>query len=443
MASRLRFEKRIQQETLPPFIARYFSDTVCPYRIPPARLADFQKEALQEVVARAYEKSPFYNGKMNQAGVKPQDIGSLEDLAKLPFTTKEELRQDPWALLACDKKDILIHVSTGTTGGKEIYKLHTWREYYLNHCIIYPELFPVERGDICFVALPYEMSVAGLNFHNKFIIGYQGAVMPSGKGGAYSTPEKTVKVMRDLKPKFLATTPSYAITLAEAAAEASLDLPGLQLKKIWLMAEGCSPALRERVERIWGATVNLSYGSLECDTLGTQCDAHNGYHINQGHLLLEIVDPSTGKVLGPGETGEIVATPLLHFDTPLIRYRTQDLGYLDPAPCGCGVPSPRLHLRGRAVNQITIKGKAYSALYLEEILLRQPEVGNWYQLVARPDDNEQLKIRAELAAGVEPTPELAVKLAGKMESATGIPCIFEFAAKLPRYRTKAVRVVHE
>ncbi|MCL6477402.1 MAG: AMP-binding protein [Peptococcaceae bacterium] len=443
MASRFRFEKRIRNETLPPFIARYFSETVCPYQMPPARLAEFQKEALQEVVIRAYENSPFYRRKMTRAGVRPQDINDLADLAKLPFTTKDELRQDPWVLLTGDKKDILIHVSTGTTGGKEIYKLHTWREYYLNHCIIYPELFPVERGDLCLVALPYEMTVAGLNFHNKFIIGYQAAVMPAGKGGAYSTPEKTIRVMRDLKPKFVATTPSYAITLAEAAAEASFDLTSLPLKKIWLMAEGCSNALRKRVESVWGTTVNLSYGSLECDTLATECDAHNGYHVNHGHLLVEIVDPGTGKVLGPGEIGEIVATPLLRFDTPLIRYRTQDLGCLDPKPCSCGIASPLLHLRGRAVNHINLKGKSFSPVFLEEFLMRLPEVGNWYQFVVQPGNNDQLKIRTELAAGVEPAPELAEKLAGKMELATGIPCVFEFVAKLPRPREKVVRVVYE
>lgn len=444
MASRLRFEKRIRTSTLPPFIADYFSETVCPYQMHPAKLAEFQKEALQEVITRAYENSPFYRRKMIQAGVEPGDIHNPDDLVKMPFTSKDELRQDPWTLLACDKKDIsLINVSTGTTGGKEIYKLHTWKEYYLNHAIIYPELFPVERGDICFVALPYEMTVAGLNFHNKFIIGYQAAVMPAGKGGAYSNPEKTVKLMHDLQPKFLATTPSYAVTLAETAAEFSYDLSSLPLRKIWLMAEGCSPALRERIEKIWDTTVNLSYGSLECDTIATECDVHNGYHINQGHLLVEIIDPGTGQVLEPGKTGEIVLTCLLRFDTPLIRYRTQDLGYLDPQPCRCGIPSPRLYLRGRTVHQIVLNGKAYSPIYLEEFLMRLPEVGNWYQFVIKPGNNEQLKIRTELAAGVEPTPELAEKLAGKMQAATGVPCVFEFVSKLPRQRGKSVRAVHE
>ncbi len=439
-----RFEKRIREETLPPLIKRYFSQSFCPEEMTEARLAEFQKEALQEVVTRAYEKSPFYQQKMTQAGVKPQDIKSLSDLAKMPFTTKDELRRDPWTLLACDKKDVsLIHVSTGTTGGHPIYTMHTWKEYYLNHSIIYPRLFPVSQDDLCFVALPYEMSSAGLSLHNKFMVGHRAAVVSVGKGGAYSTPEKTVKLMGDLKPTILATSPSYAVTLAEAAAEASLDLTSLPLKRIWLAGEGCSPAFRKRLAKIWGTTVSFSCGATESGIIGNECDAQNGYHIAEGNVLLEIVDPRTGKVLEPGEIGEVVVTCLLRFDIPLIRYRTQDLGCLDPKPCPCGVTLQRFHLRGRKADQIFVKGKAYSPFYLENFLMQLPEVGNWYQFVVKPGNNEQLKIRTELAAGVEPAPGQAAKLAAKMEAAAGIPCEFELVSKMPRPTKKAVRVVHK
>ena len=251
MASR--FEKRLRAASLPDVISRYFSNSVFVDALPQATLTAFQIEALQEVVKRAYENSPFYKRKMSQAGISPRDITAPADLAKLPFTTKEELRQDPWALLACDKREIsLIHVSTGTTGGQEIYTMHSWRDYYLNHAIAYPKLIPVDPSDMCFIALPYEMSSAGLSFHNKFIIGHQAAVVPVGKGGAYSTPEKTIRLMRNLKPTVVVTSPSHAITLAEAAAAASFDLASLALKKIWLGGEGCSDAFRRRVEKIWG-----------------------------------------------------------------------------------------------------------------------------------------------------------------------------------------------
>jgi phenylacetate-CoA ligase len=442
MASR--FETFVREAKFPPFITRYFANSLHPDQMPQSRLRRYQEEAVREVISRAYDNSSFYRRKMTEAGVSPADIESLADIDKIPFTTKEELRQDPWALLACDKKDIsLIHVSTGTTGGKEIYTMYTLKEYYLNNSLVYPKLVPVKRRDVCLIALPYEMSAAGLSYHNRFLLGNQAAVVAVGKGGAYSTPEKTVRMMRNLKPTILATSPSYSMTLAEAAEEASFDLKSLGLKKMWVGGEGCSPAFRKRVEKIWGTTVNFSCGTTESGTIGKECDAHNGYHIAQAHVLVEIVDPTTGKVLRPGEIGEIVLTCLLRFDTPLIRYRTQDIGYIDTKPCRCGVTLPRLYMRGRSVDQIMLKGKSYSPFYLEEFLMQIPQVGNWYQFIVQPGNNEELKIRTEPAAGLEPTPELARKLAAQMEAATGIPCQVELVSKLPRPTKKAVRVVRE
>lgn len=438
-----RFENLIQKATFPPLVAHYFSKKISLDLMPSSQIAEFQLEAIKEVISRAYENSSFYHRKMTEAVVMPQDIKSLADLEKVPFTTKEDLRQDPWVRLACDKKEIsLIHVSSGTTGGKEIYTPHTWKEYYLNHSIIYPRLTPVKRDDLCFVALPYEMSQSGLNFHNMFIVGHQAASVPVGKGGAYSTPEKTIKLMRKLKPTFVVTSPSYAMTLAEAAAEASFDLTSLSLKKMWIVGEGCSSAFRKRLEKIWGTTVNSNYGATECGFIGRECDAHNGQHITQAHVLVEIVDPQTGKVLKPGETGEVVVTCLLRFDTPLIRYRTQDLGYLDYKPCRCGVRLPRLHLMGREIDHILLKGKAYSPYALEEFLMQLPEVGNWYQFVIKRGNNEQLTIRTEPAIGIEPTPELAQKLANKMKASIGVPCEVQFVS-LTRPGTKVIRVVYE
>ncbi|TGE32126.1 AMP-binding protein [Desulfosporosinus sp. Sb-LF] len=439
-----RFEKLIQEASFPPLVARYFSQRVSPDLMSSSRIAKFQEEAIKEVISRAYENSPFYQRKMTEANVKPANIQSLVDLEKMPFTTKEDLRQDPWARLACDKKEIsLIHVSSGTTGGKEIYTPHTWKEYYLNHSIIYPRLTPVKRNDLCFVALPYEMSQSGLNFHNMFLMGHQATSVAVGKGGAYSTPEKTIRLMRRLKPTFIATSPSYAMNLAEAAAEASFDPTSLSLKKMWVVGEGCSGAFRKRLEKIWGTTVNSNYGATECGFIGRECDAHNGQHITQAHVLVEIVDPQTGKVLKPGEIGEIVVTSMLRFDTPLIRYRTDDLGYLDYKPCRCGVRLPRLHLKGRATDHIVLQGKGYSPYALEEFLMRLPEVGNWYQFVIKHGDNEKLTIRTEPATGVEGTPELAQKLSNKLEVSIGVPCDLQFVGKLPRPGIKAIRVVYE
>lgn len=439
------FEKKLQKLRKPELLDKYFSGPDFPDSgMSPAHLAEYQRESIREIVRRAYERSPFYREKMTATGITPDDIRDLGDMERLPFTSKEELTVNPWALLACDKEDIaLIQVSTGTTGSREIYIMNTWDDYYfLELATGYPELVPVGRGDIVLNALPYEMSSAGLAFHKTFLEGCQATVIPAGKGGAYSTPEKTVTLLSDLRPTVVITSPSWAVRIAEAAAERKFDLPGLHLKKMWLTGEGCSPSFRKRVERIWGATANCYYGSLECGGIGIECDQHNGYHIIQGHVYLEIVDPETEMPLEPGEIGEIVVTCLLRYDTPILRYRTRDLGYIDPDPCPCGVLLPRLFLMGRRNDQVVIKNTTLSPFYLEEFLMRLPEVGNWFQFVVPPEGSDVLRIRVEPAPGIRPSPELADTLASKMEYGTGLPCEIEFVDRIPRSNEKTLRVVH-
>jgi len=438
------FEK-LQALKLPPVVSRHLSGAAQPDDMTPGALERYQTDSLRAVVQRAHERSPFYRAKMDRAGVGPADIARLADLEKLPFLTKDELRGAPWLLLTCDKEDIaLIQVSTGTTGGEEIYMMYTWRDYLLHDLSPrYSRLFPVGPGDVCLNALPYEMSTAGLAFHKTFMDGYGATVIPAGKSGAYSTPAKTLKVVEDLRPNVVVTSPSWAITLAEEAASRGFDLARLNLKKMWLTGEGCSPAFRRRIEAIWGTTANFFYGSLECGVLGIECDQHEGYHLPQGHVILEIVDPRTGASLGPGETGEIVVTALLRYDSPILRFRTGDLGVVDTAPCACGVALPRFHMRGRAADQIRAAGRSFSPVYLEEILMRAPEVGNWFQFVVPARGGDGIKIRCELSKGQQPTAALADALAGRMRAATGATFEVELVEKLPRSPGKAARVVHE
>src|SRR5690606_13364429 len=214
------------------------------------------------------------------------------------------------------------------------------------------------------------------------------------------------------------------------------------LRKMWLTGEGCSFAFRSRVEALWKTKANFYYGSLECGALGIECDAHAGYHIPMAHSYVEIVDPESGQVLEPGEIGEIVVTNLLRRDTPLIRYRTQDLGYIETEKCRCGVELPRLFLRGRQVDQIEIGGMSFSPFYIEEFLMRMPEVGNWYHFIV-PADGGVLTVRTELAEGVVRSPELADRLASELEFHVGVPCRFELVDEIPRPSGKTVRVIHE
>lgn len=439
------FETRLKDARTPPVISRYFSEKENADSLPAERLAGYQFESLKAIIQRAYAQSPFYREKMTRAGVHPDELQHLSDLSRLPFLTKDELRGNPWVLLTCDKKDIvLIQVSTGTTGGEEIYMTYTWNDYLLHDLSPrYEALFPVGPGDICLNALPYEMSTAGLAFHKTFMDGYRATVIPAGKGGAYSTPAKTLKMIQDLRPTIVVTSPSWAITLAEEAARCSFELSSLGLKKMWLTGEGCSSAFRQRVEKLFGTTANYFYGSLECGALGIECDAHSGYHLAQAHAHMEIVDPKTGTPVKPGDLGEIVVTALLRYDSPVIRFRTGDLGYLETAPCTCGSTLTRFHMRGRAFDQLQFRGKALSPLFLEEFLMRIPEVGNWFQFVMPSSDSARIKIRCELADGVQPSNALAATIAHQMEATTRLPFDIEFVEHLPRPGGKAVRVVRE
>ena len=442
---RASFEEKLRTLRNPPAIANYFSGEGQADAMPPETLARYQLESLKAVVQRAYDHSPFYREKMTRAGVSPDDLQQLSDVTRLPFLTKDELRGQPWLLLTCDKKDVaLIQVSTGTTGGEEIYMTYTWNDYLLHDLSPrYTKLFPVGPGDVCLNALPYEMSTAGLAFHKTFMDGYQATVIPAGKGGAYSTPAKTIKMIRDLRPSIVVTSPSWSISLAEEAAKASFDLKSLGLKKMWLTGEGCSPAFRQRVEKIWGTTANYFYGSLECGQLGIECDAHDGYHLAQAHVLMEIVDPKTGRVLPPGEVGEIVVTALLRYDSPILRFRTGDLGSMRTDTCACGSTLTRFYMKGRAFDQLHFRGQPFSPFFVEEHLMRMPEVGNWFQFVMPKSDSASIKIRCELAQGIKPSQELATTLANRMKLSTGLSFDIEIVDRMPRPTAKAVRVVRE
>lgn len=439
------FEQRLRKLKTPPAISRYLNGTEQADALSPDTLARYQLESLQAIVRRAYERSPFYREKFSRAGVTPEDIQSLEDVGRLPLLTKDELRGHPWRLLACERKDIaLIQVSTGTTGGEEIYMAYTWNDYLLHDLSPrYASLFPAGPGDVCLNALPYEMSTAGLAFHKTFMEGCEATVIPAGKGGAYSTPEKTLKLIKDLRPNLIVTSPSWAVILLEEAARVGFDPRQLELKKLWLTGEGCSPAFRQRVERLWGTTANFFYGSLECGVLGIECDQHSGYHLAQAHVLMELLEPRTGAPVPPGQVGEITVTSLLRYDSPVLRFRTGDLGCLETAPCACGSTLVRFHMRGRVGDQLHYRGRPLSPFFLEEVLLRQPEVGLWFQFVLPSSDEARLKIRCEPAQGLQPSPALAATLASRMEAGTGLPFDIELVEHLPRPSGKVARVVRE
>ncbi|MBV8263447.1 MAG: AMP-binding protein [Candidatus Eremiobacteraeota bacterium] len=262
----------------------------------------------------------------------------------------------------------------------------------------YPRLLmPVKADDVVLNALPYEMSSSGQSFQRSLQGVTRALVVPAGKGGFYSDPYKTAQIMADLRVTVLITTPSYAMLLAEIVLQLSVrpssDIP---LRFIWLTGEGCAPAYRRRLEELWQCQGLVFYGSMECGSIAIECNYQSGGHVSAGHLYLEIIDPGTGRPLPPGEQGEVVCTLLQRKASPLIRYRTQDLAILDVSPCPCGVLLPRLHIRGRIVDQVAAGEAAepvVSPYVIEEVLYSQPEIGHNYQIYF---SESGLRIDAEL-----------------------------------------------
>jgi phenylacetate-coenzyme A ligase PaaK-like adenylate-forming protein len=393
----------------------------------PARLEAYQRDALADVIGQAFARNDFYRERFRAADVSPATLRLPRDLGRLPLLQKDDLRGRPWLLLTVERDQLSqINMSTGTTGGQEIYVPQTWED--LNVRGLEPTLktlVPVGPEDVVLNALPYDMSSAGLAFHRTFQRGRGAIVVPAGKGGVYSTPESAVGLLRDLGATVLLTGPSYSVLMSEAGARLGIDLPALPLRFMWLTGEGCSPAFRARIEATWGCPAYFYYGSLEAGPLGVECAHKCGYHIAAGHVHVEIVDPGTGAVVPLGTAGHVVVTSLTRVGAPLIRYDTQDLATLDDAPCACGVSIPRLRLLGRAVDQLRIAERSYSPYHVEELLMRIVEVGPWYELVPSA---ERLHVRVETAPGVAPSPAVRDLIKSRLETGLSVPVSVELAA---------------
>jgi phenylacetate-CoA ligase len=431
---------------LPGILRTYFGDPAAPpiEHWPEDRLRAYQTEAVAEQLAHVYAHSRFYRAKFEQTGVRPGDFRGLADLARFPFTTKDELRAGarggPWVLLAVPKEEVcLVHTSTGTTGGDWSYLFYTWEDMHVRDFAPYPRLLmPVAAGDVVLNALPYEMSSSGQSFQRS-LQGVAGAlVVPAGKGGFYADPYKTVQIMADLRATVLLTTPPYTMLLAEVAEQLGHG-PGSDVapRLLWLTGEGCAPAYRRRLEELWRCQGLVFYGSMECGCIGIECPRQAGGHVCMGHLLVEVIDPQTGRPAAPGQVGEVVCTVLQRRASPLVRFRTQDLASLDPTPCPCGVRFPRLHIRGRIADQVSRgTAEAVSPHVIEEVLYSQSEMGNNYQLYV---GGERLRIEAELRRGAHRPDEARGRILDQLRR-RGLEADLAWVEHVPRLAGKSRRV---
>ncbi|MCB2189209.1 MAG: phenylacetate--CoA ligase [Deltaproteobacteria bacterium] len=345
----------------------------------------FQLGKLQETVAWVYERVPFYKKKLDELGVKPEDIKSLSDLAKLPFTVKTDLRDNyPFGLCAVPMNQVArVHASSGTTG-KPITGPYTkedlaqWQECMARSLTA----AGVTSDDICQNAYGLGLFTGGLGFH-------QGAeavgctVIPASSG----MTERQIMLMRDFGTTVLFSTPSYALTIAEKASEMGVDLRELPVRVGVFGAEPWTVEMRQEIENRIGIKAHEAYGLTELMGPGVSfdCSQQDGYlHVNEDQVLAEIIDPVTEEVLPLGEKGELVFTAIQRRAMPILRYRTRDITELKREKCGCGRTLLKMKkVFGRSDDMLIISGVNVFPSQIESILLEVPEVEPQYVLIIR------------------------------------------------------------
>lgn len=403
---------------------------------------NYTLEGLKSVCNWVFNNNKFYNNAFSKAGIQSNTVKSLDDFKKVPFLSKEDLRTDKYYTCCIPSNEIAqVFSSTGTTGGKPVYMFHSWDDLFIRDLAINSKLLDIKPEDVVVNALPYEMSSSGLSFHNTCQSKIGATVISTGKGGFYSTPEKTVEVIRDLKPTIIITTPTYAMLIGQMLKdEISETDESITVRKIYLTGEGCSKAFKNRLEKIWDCECYAFYGSLEAGQIGVECSGGNGYHIYGSHTHVEIVDPKTGEVLPEGSKGEVVITTLLRQGSPLVRYRTGDLGYIETTDCSCGIKDKKLFLIGRTVQQVLLNGKDYSPIFLEQMLLSMDEVGNDYRFIVK---DGKLTIKIVLNEGYEFSNSITESIQNRFMQFTGIENKVVIVDEFPRCPGKVIRVIYE
>ncbi len=351
--------------------------------LPREALEAIQLRRLQRVVERVYSTVPFYRKKLKAAGIKPGDIQSLADLKLLPFTTKQDLRDNyPFGMFAVPMDNVVrIHASSGTTGqptvvGYTARDVSTWAELMARSLMA----GGASPGDIIHNAYGYGLFTGGLGVHyGAERLG--ASVIPISGGNT----KRQVLIMKDFGPTILTCTPSYALHLAEAAHEMGVDFADLKFKSGIFGAEPWSETMRDEIEKKLGLTAVDIYGLSEVIGPGVamECiEAKAGLHVFEDHFIPEIINPESGEALAPGENGELVFTTITKEAFPILRYRTRDITCLDQSPCVCGRTMARMQrVTGRSDDMLIIRGVNVFPSQIESVLMDMEEVEPHYQLV--------------------------------------------------------------
>jgi len=418
--------------------------------LPRLELEQLQMARVRAGVARLQRSdTPFYR---RLDGIDPETLRTGDDLARLPFTTKADLRdQYPFGMLAVPRREIVrIHASSGTTG-KPTVVAYTRADLDLWSDVLARGLVAggVTEDDIFQNAAGYGLFTGGLGFHDAATrVGAM--VVPTSSGNT----ARQVLLLRDLGVTLLNGTPSYALHIAEVAAAEGIDLPSLPLRAAFLGAEPMSEALQDEIAARMGVTVYEQYGLSEVIGPGvaSACGVGRELHVWDDHYIPEIVDPDSGERLPDGEIGELVFTAPTKEALPMVRYRTRDRTYLTREPCPCGRTSARIgKILGRTDDMLIVRGVNVFPSQIEHTLVGLAEFAPHYQLVltTRADRQDELRVRIEpfdhLGAESGARAALSGRARAALHDTLGLQVVVELVAPgtIPRSEGKAVRVVDE
>jgi phenylacetate-CoA ligase len=361
-------------------------------------LSELQTTRLQETVERVYENVPWYREHLDDAGVGPDDIDDVSDVSSLPFTTKEDIRDNyPDDLFAVPHEDLRrIHASSGTTGKPKIVAyteddLGVWRE------VMARSLYAagVRPGDMVQNGYGYGLFTGGLGFHDG-VEELGACVIPTGGGNT----SRQIEMLQDLESDVLSCTPSYCLYLDERAEDMGMDLSELPLERVVIGAEPFTDPMRDEIEKALGVTAIDVYGLSEIIGPGVaiECEhAQDGLHVWEDHFYPEVVDPDTGEVLSEGEEGELVLTSLTKQAFPMLRYRTGDMTRLHYDTCDCGRTAVRMdNVTGRADDLLIVRGVNVYPSQIEEVMVDLSDVAPHYRIdLYREGSLDTLEITVE------------------------------------------------
>ena len=420
--------------------------------MPVDKLQQFQLKKLKETIDWISKKVPFYKNKLKDTGIKAGNINSLEDVAKLPFTVKDDLRDNyPFDLCAVPLKQVVrVHASSGTTG-KPITGPYTaedldqWTDCMVRNFVA----AGVTSEDVVQNAYGHGLFTGGLGFHQA-ATRLACTVVPTSSG----LTERQITLMKDFGSNVLCSTPSYALTIAERAEEMKIDIKSLPVRVGIFGAEPWSQQMRLEIEERMGIKAMEAYGLTELCGPGVSfdCEAQDGLHVNEDHFLPEIVDPQSLEPLPLGETGELIFTSLQRRAMPMIRYRTKDITRLRREKCACGRTLIKMDkVFGRTDDMLIISGVNVFPSQIEALLLEIEEVEPQYRLVVRKKGYlDQLLVQVEgkkevYDAGDQKRFEVEAKIAGHIRGMMGIGVEVNLVEPkfIARSEGKALRVVDE